>query len=332
MRHRRIWPLLALGVAAFASVALAACGGDDDDAAPDAAATGAANGDAELMVQVASYEVVVGTGNRFIVGALTDENNFVSYGTAELRFFYLGTREKPIEPQPFGGPVAARFIGVPGEGSANPPDVPTAGPASEGRGVYLAEDLEFDRAGFWGVQVELSLGGVEPASGTAAFEVYPEARVPAAGEQALLTQSPTLDTPGVALAAIDSRALSGGLIPDPELHSIGIADAVASGKPTVIVFATPVFCVSKFCGPVTDMIAEMQKRHAAEANFIHIEIWQNYDARQVNPWATDWLATEDGVTEPWFFLVGSDGTILERWDNLASVDEIESALAEALAP
>lgn len=337
MTIRRSWPFLLLAALAALTLAFAACGDDDDGG--EASSGGMTDGpgastpmgddgeESALNVQVASYEPLVGTDNRFIVGALTPDNEFVSYGTAELRFFYLGTRDEPQDAEPFGGPVSARFIAVPGEGRADPPDTPVVAPASEGRGVYLAEGIEFDRAGFWGVALSADLPEGR-ASGTAAFEVYAEARVPAPGEPALPTRNPTIDSTDVEPRAIDSRAITEGAIPDPELHTMSIADAIASGRPTVIVFATPVFCVSQFCGPVTDMIAELQADYGDGVNFVHIEIWDDFEQRRANPWAEEWLATEAGLTEPWFFLVGSDGIIVERWDNLASRDEIESAILD----
>lgn len=41
------------------------------------------------------------------------------------------------------------------------------------------------------------------------------------------------------------------------------------------------------------------------------------------------IATDDGGSEPWVFLVGTDGTIAARWDNV--LDEAELvALLEAV--
>lgn len=37
--------------------------------------------------------------------------------------------------------------------------------------------------------------------------------------------------------------------PDPDLYQLTIAEALITGRPTVIVFATPAFCTSPTCGP-----------------------------------------------------------------------------------
>jgi hypothetical protein len=33
-----------------------------------------------------------------------------------------------------------------------------------------------------------------------------------------------------------------------------VADAIAAGRPVMVVGSTPVFCVSRFCGPITDAV------------------------------------------------------------------------------
>jgi len=43
------------------------------------------------------------------------------------------------------------------------------------------------------------------------------------------------------------------------------------------VFATPVYCVSQFCGPVTDMVQDLSHRYDDRAVFIHVEIWEDYE-------------------------------------------------------
>jgi peroxiredoxin len=107
---------------------------------------------------------------------------------------------------------------------------------------------------------------------------------------------------------------------------VSIADALQQQKPLVIVFATPVFCVSQFCGPITEMIEQMQPKYADKANFIHVEIWSDFQKNAVNKAAADWLLRNGNLNEPWVFLVDRDGIIVKRWDNVATQDEVESAL------
>lgn len=273
-----------------------------------------------LVASVASYDLAAGVKTRFIVGLLTEQNLFVSGGAVDLRFSFLGETQAEGEPQ-FYREARAEFLPLPLE-TAEPPAEVTVGPASQGRGVYAVESVEFDRPGFWEVEVTAPLSS-GPATATAAFQVLPEPLVPAVGEKAPRTENLTVksDAPP---AAVDSRAETEGQIPDAELHQTTIADAGARGRPVVAIFSTPVYCVSQFCGPVTDMVSDLQRDYGDVAEFVHVEVWHDFQEGEVNEAAADWLLTPDGdLTEPWVFLIGDDGLILARWDNVATRQEIE---------
>jgi hypothetical protein len=191
--------------------------------------------------------------------------------------------------------------------------------------------VAFDRAGPWQVEVEVVLQG-RPRSATAAFQVLAEPVVPGVGEKAPRTENLTVDSKDAPLQAVDSRAATEGAIPDPELHATTIAEAIRTGRPVLAVFATPVYCVSRFCGPVVDMVAGLAETWSARAEFVHVEIWRDFQGRVVNRAAAEWLQTPDGgLTEPWIFLIDDRGTIVQRWDNVATPGEIEPFLQD-LAP
>lgn len=276
-----------------------------------------------LEVFPASFEVVAGEPGRFLVGVTTPGNLFVSGGSVDLAFSFLG-EDQAGEPEP-AGEATGTFLPLPGEEDRSVPDVPTAAPGESARGVYTAE-LDFDRPGFYEVEVAAELDG-RPSRGTGAFEVIPEPLVPFPGDRAPRTENHVLGEPGVADEAIDSRAATGG-IPDPELHDTTIAAAIRAGRPALVVMATPVYCVSRFCGPVTDMVAELAEEYGDRAEFIHVEIWANFEEGAVNRAAADWLFHEDNLMEPWVFLIGEDGRIAARWDNVATRAEIEPLLQD----
>ena len=95
-------------------------------------------------------------------------------------------------------------------------------------------------------------------------------------------------------------------------------------------FATPKFCASRTCGPVVDVVEEVQRRLDDErVRFIHVEVYEDNDpANGYNRWMQEWKLQ----TEPWTFLVGGDGKIAERFEGTVSVDELESAVREKLLP
>src|SRR5688500_7510478 len=92
---------------------LAACGGSGagDEASAD-----------DLAVQVASYDLAAGPPARFILGLLTVDQRLLGYGTVDLRFSYVGTKEGGTDPSPFGPVVKASYLPI--HGTVVPSPVP----------------------------------------------------------------------------------------------------------------------------------------------------------------------------------------------------------------
>jgi hypothetical protein len=276
-----------------------------------------------MAAVVASVDLYVGAPQRVSFGLVLPDGSLVSFGEIGVDLTYLGTAESPTEAP--GPSTTAAFVptyGTPaGTGGARvtSPD--------EARGVYQASGLVFEDPGFYQATVTADVEDLGTQVAQTTFEVLEEPQLPAPGDQALPTENLTLDSDGVPAAAIDSRFTTEGEIPDPELHSTTIAAAVERGRPVLAVFATPVYCVSRFCGPVTDMVQELAGTYADRAAFVHVEIWEDFDTQTLNQAAIDWLQLPSGdLTEPWLFLVGADGTIVDRWSSLWSQAEVEAAL------
>ena len=64
-----------------------------------------------LAVQVASYDLATGAPTRFIVGLITNDQRLIGYGTVDLRFSYVGTKEG-VNQQPFGPAVTASYLPI----------------------------------------------------------------------------------------------------------------------------------------------------------------------------------------------------------------------------
>jgi hypothetical protein len=302
-------------------VLLAACGGSADEPSAEGSSSPGAD---ELIVQAANYELIAGEDSRFIAGLLTPDSLLGSFATVEMEFFYLGTKEG--EGTAEEGPTAtADFLPIEGT-EAEDADTTQATSGSEGRGVYAAE-VSFDRPGYWAAQVTADLPDGS-ATGRAIFEVFEENRYPAVGERAPRTDNLTLSTKDAPTEAIDSRARDGEEIPDPELHRMTIADSIRRGEPALVVFATPVYCVSRFCGPITDMAAALAADYGDKVNVIHVEIWRDFQNTVVNKGAAEWIYRDEDLTEPWIYLIDSKGKIAARWDNVAARQEIEPLLEE----
>ena len=310
-----------IGLAALlALMSLSACGGGDDDAAKD---TTSSTAPGKVDGSVASYDVAVGPPSRFMFGMFNEGRGPIGYGTAALSFFFLG-EDCGGTPQP--GPTATgTYLPLPG---SPPPPADTSKTVylpTDQRGVYAA-DVAFDRPGYWGLSAVVDLDG--PQTVKKCFKVLPEPDVPTVGEAAPATQNLTVSTPGAPPEAIDSRASANAPVPDADLHQTTVAQALAEKRPVLLVVSTPTYCVSLFCGPVTDMIGELAKQYADRARFIHIEVWKDFKAQQINDAAKEWIARGADINEPWVFLIGADGKVSARWDNIATRSELEAELGK----
>ncbi|MGH9150287.1 MAG: hypothetical protein ACRD0F_08100, partial [Acidimicrobiales bacterium] len=185
----------------------------------------------------------------------------------------------------------------------------------------------FDEAGFWEVTVTAEIGG-NRAGATSAFEVLGRHQLPAVGDAAPRTVNLRAGDAGVNPKAVDSRAGPDGAVPDPALHRTTAADAMAAGLPVLVVVATPVYCQSRFCGPITDAVEELANQYQGRLAGVHIEVWEDFEAGRVNPTAREWISPKDGseTREPWIYLVGRDGRVAARWDNVATEEEMATAV------
>lgn len=317
-RYRR-----SVSVTVAALLLFGACASEPEE---DEADRGDSAGTQEVQVQVASYDLSAGEETRVIAGLITKDQLFVSYGTVEMEFFYGGRNPEGSVEVKAGPTATADFLAV-DEGPGTPSDTPVAGPASEGRGVYAAE-VTFDEPGAWVLQIEGRYANGDTFVGNGQFEVRADHNVAAVGERAPLGEHLTLTSKDAPPEAIDSRASSFDDVPDPELHDSQIRDAVSSGRPTLVIVSTPVYCVSRFCGPITDMVSDLETEYRDRAEFVHIEVWRNFEDQVINKGAAQWVYKGGDITEPWVFLVGADGWVEARWDNVATRDEIEPLLKE----
>ncbi len=314
-RLRPIVPLFALAIVA------AACTDDGD---------GSGGLNTSFAAGMASSWHWTGDPQRVQIGIFGEDANgrrMVTHGSIDVAFSFLGS-DGGSQPEP--GPTAtATYVPVPGTAVSG--DGPTL--SGGDRGVYEAEGVTFDASGVWRATIAAQIDGVSREL-TSDFIVTEESPIPAPGDPAPRTENLTLRSNDVPEEAIDSMAAPGKGIPDPELHRWTVADAVREGRPALVLIGTPAHCTSLFCGPEVEELQRLAAAHPDRAVYIHIEVWRDFDGQVVNQAAADWLLREraDGtpeMTEPWLFLVGADGLIVDRWGSLFDSSEVSAAL-EAL--
>lgn len=114
--------------------------------------------------------------------------------------------------------------------------------------------------------------------------------------------------------------------PPEQMHSVSF-NRVLGSRPVVLLFSTPQLCVSRVCGPVTDVAVELQHRFGDRITFIHEEVYvDNQPSRGLRPQ----LKAFHLRTEPWLFAIDRRGIIVARLEGAFGTTELTQALKAAL--
>jgi hypothetical protein len=296
---------------ALAFVAMAAC--SNDASSP----TGSSTPSLTFSLEVASSDLYTGPPQRVQVGVFDQSANGIQLLTG-------GSIQLSLAPADSGQPIQGTAHYVPAPGTAVPSS-PTLTSPSDSRGVYELDHVTFPSVGVWTATLSFTSGG-QPQTLTSQFGVSNAPALPAPGQMALDTTNLTMTDTNVDPASIDSRAMDGKNVPDPELHQDTISGALAAHRPILALFSTPVYCMSQFCGPSTDALEQIAGTGPKDAAYIHIEIYKDYAKHELNTAAKQWLLRNGGLTEPWLFLIAPDGKIVDRWSPLFDPSEVRAEL------
>ena len=183
--------------------------------------------------------------------------------------------------------------------------------------VYVAQ-VPIPRAGRWQLVALVRVGGRLEFAGGTALLAGESGTPPDVGQPAIPIHTPTVAQVGLANAStIDTR-----LPAAPELETVDFA-SVLGHKPVVLLFATPQLCVSRVCGPVTDIEDQVRSETGNRVAFIHMEIYnRNTVTAGFRPQVLAWRLP----TEPWLFAINSQGRIVERFEGAYSVAELRAAV------
>jgi hypothetical protein len=326
--RRPLWLVAGLLIA----VVVAACGDGQDPAPGGGTEPGNVPPEgAELSIAIASFDLAVGSDQRLLAGIFGADRALLAFGEVTFELGYLGDEasgEVQLEQQ-----TTASYLPIPGMEPDGDDEMPRFLDGEPGNGVYAGR-VDLDQPGNWGLRVVAETADGEVLEGQAVFPVQEEHQVHTVGSDAPRTVNPTIadaEAGDIDPAAIDSRAGGAdGTIPDQHLHDRVIAEELDAGRPIVVAVTTPVYCVSRFCGPLTDELADLAHEYEDVASFVHLEVWKDHGEQEVNEAAAEWILPSSGAggNEPWVFLVDADGVITARWDNVLDVEELEDLLAE----
>jgi hypothetical protein len=284
--------------------------------------------DVRLAILPANFDLAVGEDQRLLFAVFTDRRERVAGGTVEVRLAHLG--DEPGGEATPGPPRTATFQAIPGLELPVPDPGPAVVASDALTGVYRL-DVDLDTPGFWGVSVTAELVGVGTVEGRAVFRVLEAPEVIDVGDTAPSTPNVVRADVDAGLAspeALDSRLRT---VDDPDrsavLHTTRVNESLAAGRPVLLGISTPVYCVSLVCGPLTEYLTEVAERFGDRADFVHIEVWEDFERQILNPAAAVWIQTASGGNEPWVFLIDGTGTVIARWDNVVDPVELEAALS-----
>lgn len=302
---------------------VAGCAADNTTATPPVAYP------TELSVAVASFDLAVGEDRRLMAGVFTAERQLVIGGEVEFTLVHLG--DEAATAGNIDGRYDATFLPVPGIEPADfDPAIATPQLSTDtGAGVYQAiVSLPFE--GYWGLRVQATFDDGTVAEGQQRFFVAETQEVLQVGEAMPPIANFTIDdvrAGTIRSVALDSRAQNDGdPIPDEHLHNTRVVDALDAGKPIVVLVATPVYCVSRFCGPLVEVVAALADDYGDAIAFVHLEVWEDFDAQQLNDAAAALIQTETGGNEPWLFVADATGTVIARFDNVLDEAELRRVL------
>lgn len=273
-----------------------ACGGGDDDSSSDAGDEGQTTN--LLSVFNAQGPFLLPGAEQRITYAVADFEGVPVEGPDQLTFRLV---------PPSGGD------GISVEAGRRDQGVPTP---------YYPVRFTPEEEGIWTALVE-----VDGQEAEASFSVSPAADVPVIARGATV---PPIETPTTA----DARGVDPICTADPvcPLHDVTLAQALGEGGPIALLVATPAFCATAVCGPVLDVLLAVQAE-VPDLRYVHAEVYEDPLAVDNVAQATPAELTEAlGLTyEPSLFLIGADGVLVDRLDNIYDETEALEAVQDLVS-
>ena len=282
---RRAFLALAGGTAG--AVLLAACGGDDSSSG-NAPTTETTDPDALTPGVISSDLFASPQPQRMAFIVQTQKGKPASVGPATIAF------------APQGGSTGA-FVDA---------KLHTEGLPDE-RGIYVFQPT-LTAAGIYEATVK-----TQGQTLSFPFQVAAKPEAPAPGTRAPLAPSATL---------AEEMGVNPLCTRDPQcpLHDTSLSAVIGKGKPVAVMFATPAYCQTQYCGPVLDQLLAFRDQYAGKIEFVHVEIYRDSSATKVTSTVEAWNIP----SEPWLFGIDSTGKIVGRLDGAMASDEIGPLLGQ----
>lgn len=170
--------------------------------------------------------------------------------------------------------------------------------------------------GFWAVATRLTLDDGTVYTPGFVVEILEETASLPLNSDAPPSQNKTIHSEP------DLTKLSSGGEPNPALYQMTVAEALETERPTVVGFITPGLCQTRWCGPTLESVAALQNEMGDVANFIHVEVYDDFQELTLVPEMAEWGL----LTEPWIFVLDENGRIVAKLGGPVSPRELQEVL------
>jgi len=259
---------------------------------------------AQIQLVLVPSELIVGS-NRFAIGIFDQGGTLVHEADVHLHFYDLGDPSNPFfESEADAYPLSTELGDV----------------------TIFAYEREFAHGGDWAVEVEATFPDGSEAINGIRFVVFEDSPSIKPGDRVPMVQTPTLKNVSQQVSLISSAE-----VPNNSFYEYSLDESIESGRPTLLLFATPAFCQTRFCGPSYEIFNDLADHYQDQLNFIHVEVFTGLPNPEANNWAVTPSMEQFGLeSEPWIFLIDKDGTVLYRVEGLFTQKEIEQHINEKL--
>ena len=310
------WTTIPAALAGVMALALACSSGEGGEAAPTPLAEPTARADQIELIK----------------GPLSPDGLQVIFGTPDLgvgrnRVAFVVTSKTGLVTEPAASVTSLHFTDESSTGETVQTALAVFRPWPHTvRGTYTTE-LDLDRPGRWGLDISILDPTGPPRLVKLFFDVLESPAAPTVGSVSPASRNKTLED------VEDIKELTTGSLRDPDLYQTTIAEGIKSGLPTVVVMASPAFCTNAVCGPQVEVLRDLKDKYQGQANFIHVDFYDNPDEIQgdldrarLSPTVVEWNLP----SSEWSFVIDRDGVIAERFEAFATLEELERVLLDLL--
>lgn len=322
-------------LAALCVVAVSGCGGASSGGPSQellkpgqisAEAAAAATVDASQFPQPQGRSISELTSYATEQGQFGQGNGVFSVGSNRLAFAVIAPDGKPAY-----GPTVV-YVADSRTGDAKGPFAAPADPmvpqkkfeskqasldANAIQAIYEAT-VPLPKVGSWTVLTLTKTANGVIGSESAPIRVTRLSRVPAVGDKAPPMHTATGDS-----SSVDTRDPKA-----PSLHQTDFAD-VRGKTPVALMFSSPQFCVSRVCGPATDMLLQLQAAYGTAVTAIQQEAYSKFPKPAPQLQQFGLVAPDGSFSEPWLFTIRKNGTIAARLEGAFGINAMNAAFKAA---